>query len=236
MAVFWARMGGVTISEAMVLLEAKLGPGREVLEAIARRKVAAALAWEKGIKVSERDVEEALEEYYRRHGVEDLDARREWRERMHLKEEALRSHLRERALIERLRRLVVTDAAVQSRYRDSLGERRLAEVDLFEFSSEQGAEGFLPAVRAGEIEPRLGERQRLALGQLPQDVASDLPQADEGELLGPFEAPGRVWQVYRFLRWDEPPLDARLKATIREELFREALAPTLSGDPLHFLT
>jgi hypothetical protein len=235
MTVFWARMGGVEVSDAMVLLEAKLGPAREVIEAIARRKVAAALAWEKGVSVSERDVEEALEEHYRRLGVLDAEARRDWRTRMHLKEEALRSHLRELALIDRLRTQIVSDAAIQDRYRETLGDRRLAEVDLFEFSSEASAEGFVSAVLVGEIEPRMGERHRLPIALAPKGIAADLASASEGQLLGPAETRARVWHVYRFLRWDEPPLDARLKETIREELFREALGPAFAEDPLQFL-
>jgi hypothetical protein len=65
MPTLWARLGGVTVSDAMVLLEAKLGRAHETLEVIARRKVAAAITWEQGITVSERDVEGRLEEYYR---------------------------------------------------------------------------------------------------------------------------------------------------------------------------
>jgi len=235
MPTFWARMGGVTVSDAMVLLEAKLGRAHDTIEVIARRKVAAAVAWEQGITVSERDVEEKLEDYYRQCDLPDLDARRAWRERRHLKEEAIRSYLRELVLIERLRARLVTDDAVGHRYRETLAERRLAEVDLFSFTSEASADGFISAVQAGEMEPRLGERHRLPLSLAPQEIAADLASAAEGQLLGPIAMKARTWHVYRFLRWDEPPLDARLKETIREELFQEALAPTLKDDPLVFL-
>lgn len=235
MSTFWARMGGVTVSDAMVLLEAKLGRAHDTIEVIARRKVAAAIAWEQGISASERDVEERLEDYYRQRELPDLDARRAWRERHHLKEEAIRSHLRELVLIERLRARLVTDDAVGHRYRETLGERRVAEVDLFSFASEAAADGFVSAVRSGEVEPRLGERHRLPRSLVPEEIAADLAAAGEGQLLGPIAMRARTWHVYRFLRWDEPPLDARLKETIREELFQEALAPTLKGDPLVFL-
>jgi hypothetical protein len=208
-----------------------------VIENIARRKVAAALAWEKGITVDERDVEQALEEYYQRHSVDDVDAQREWRTRMHLKEDALRSHLRELALIERLRSQIITEADVERRYRETLVARRLADVDLFEFSSETAAQSFMDAVASGEVEPRLGERHRLPTALVPQEIADELVAASEGALLGPVATPrARIWRVYRFLRWDEPPLDAPLKHTLSEELFQEMLAPTLTADRLRFLT
>lgn len=236
MPTFWARMGGVTVSDAMVLLEAKLGRAHDTIEVIARRKVAAAIAWEQGITASERDVEERLAEYYRQRDLPDVETRRAWRERRRLKEEAIRSYLREMVLIERLRARIVTDDAVGHRYRETLGERRLAEVDLFSFSSEAAANGFISAVQSGEMEARLGERHRLPMSLAPQEIAADLAGADEGQLVGPVAMKAHTWHVYRFLRWDEPPLDARLKEAIREELFQEALAPTLKGDPLVFLT
>ncbi len=235
MATFWARLGGVTVSEAMVLLEAKLGRAHEIVEGIARRKVAAQIAWEQGITVSERDVEARLEEYYRERELPDLDARRAWREHRRLKEEAIRSYLRELELIARLRARLVTDEAVRQRYRESLGERRLAEVDLFSFASETAAKGFVSAVLSGEMEPRLGERHRLPTSLIPSEIAADLPEASEGQLLGPVSTKARAWHVYRFLRWDEPPLDAHLQEAIREELFQEALAPSFKTDPLAFL-
>ena len=235
MTEFWARMGGVTVSDAMVLLEAKLGPGRGVIETIARRKVAAALAWEKGITISERDVEEALEEYYHHHGVEGMDERRSWRISTHLREDALRSHMRELALIARLRTEIVAEADIERRYRETLGDRRLADIDLFEFSGETAARSFIAGVQCGDIEPRLGERHRLPMSLVPPEMATALASASEGQLLGPVATRAPTWHVYRFLRWDEPPLNARLKESIREELFREILTPMLAGDPLRFL-
>jgi hypothetical protein len=232
---FWARWGDVTVSDEMVLLETKLGPGRDLIESIARRKAAAAMAWERGLQASEREVAQALDELYAGHGLNDPDAIRAWRATHHLKEEAIRSFLREQHLIERLKSELVTEEAIERRFRQRASDHRQADLDVFTFESEVGARAFIEAVESGEIEPRLGERHRLSRSQWPPAIAEALTSASEGALFGPVEARRRVCHVYRLVRWEQPTLDGAFRETIREELFREALEPVLSREPLTYL-
>jgi hypothetical protein len=232
---FWARWGDITVSAEMVLLEAKLGPGRDLIETIARRKCAAAMAWERGVPVSERDVEAALGRFYAARGLETLEHIRDWRTAEHLKEDAIRSYLREQLLIERLSELLAPDVAVEERYRAQRDELRLARVERFVFSSETAAADFITAVQNDEIEPRLGERLSFERSRYPTEIADALGRADEGALLGPVAVGRKAWEVYRLIGWESPPLNAALREQIREEIFREAVAPSGATDALKFL-
>ncbi len=236
MAQFWARMGGVTISEEMVLLEAKLGSARDLIESLARRKAAAAIAWERGVGVSEREVEEALANFYADRMLHDPEEIRAWRARMHLKEEAIRSYLREEKLIERVRARLVPDAAVEARFKERQSDYRQADIEVFAFSNEEAARDFLAAVQTGEIMARLGEPRRVTRSLVPREVADDFAAASEGDFIGPVATRARTCQIFRLVRWHELQLDATLKESIREELFREALAPIVSSAPLAFLS
>jgi hypothetical protein len=232
---FWARWGDITVSAEMVLLEAKLGPGRELLEAIARRKCAAAMAWERGVSVPERDVEAAIERFYAAQGLGTLDAIRAWRQREHLKEEAIRSYLREQLLIEHLRELLAPPAAVEERYRARRDALRLARVERFAFSSEEAATDFVLAVKNREIEPRLGERLSLDRAHFPAEIAAELERATAHELLGPIVSGPKSWAVYHVLGWEIPPLTPTLQDALREEIFREAVTPPGTSGSLTFL-
>jgi hypothetical protein len=234
-AEFWARMGGVAISDAMVLLEAKLGEGRTLLESMARRKVAAALAWERGITVPERAVEAALDRFYEHRGLTDVDAAREWRVRHHLKEEAVRSHVREHLLIEMLKAQIATDAAVEERFRARARDFRYLDMEEFSFPSDDAAQTFIQAVEAGEMEPRLGQRIRVAESRLPSSVEETLARASRGTLVGPFASEHRRHLVFRLVNVIEPHLDDPIRASLREQLFREAMEPLLDKEPLAFL-
>ncbi len=235
MTVFWARWGDITVSAEMVLLEAKLGPGRELIETIARRKCAAAMAWERGVVVSERDVEAASGRFYAAQGLGTLEDIRAWRTAHHLKEDAVRSYLREKLLIERLRELLAPASAVEERYRARRDELRLARVERFVLSSEDSASDFVLAVQNGEIEPRLGERLTFARSRYPAEIAADLGRAQEGQLLGPVAAGPKTWAVYRLLGWETPPLTADLCEDLRDEIFQEAVKASGAADALTFL-
>lgn len=225
MADFWARMGGVTISDAMVLLETKVGEGRALLEAMARKKAAAALAWERGIAVSERAVEAALRRFYDERGLTGVEAAREWRARHHLKEDAVRSYMREQMLIEAIKNQIVTDAAIEERFRAQARDFRRLDLEEFPFPSEEAARTFIQAVEAGEMEARLGERKRVAESRLPSDVAEAIARADQGTLVGPFLSVQRTHLVYRLVRLIEPCLDEPIRESLREQIFREAMEP-----------
>jgi hypothetical protein len=235
MAEFWARMGGITISDAMVLLEAKIGEGRALIESMARRKAAAAMAWEKGITVPERVVEEALERFYGERGLSDTEEIHDFQARHHLKEEAVRSHVRELLLIALLKTLIVTAAMVEERFRARSKDFRQLDLEEFSFASEEAAQTFIQAVEAGEMEPRLGERRLVAESRLPSSVAEALAQAKQGTLVGPFLAAHRKHVVFRLAHRLEPHLDDALRESLREELFREAIEPVLKKDPLTFM-
>jgi hypothetical protein len=232
---FWARWGDITVSAEMVLLEAKLGPGRDLIETIAHRKCAAAMAWERGVTVAERDVEAALERFYAVRGLATLEHIRAWRTAEHVKEEAIRSYLREQLLIERLSESLAPDAAVEERYRARQGDLRLARVERFVFSSEDAASDFVLAVQNGEIEPRLGERLSLDRARYPAEIADDLGRAAEGQLLGPVVAGRKAWAVYRLIGWETPPLTSALREQLRDEIFREAVTASGAGGALTFL-
>lgn len=235
MANLWVRAAGISISDEVVLLELKTGAWTSLVEALVRRKCAAARAVQEGIEVSEAEVDEALDDFYlERDLLEDAQAS-DWRRGMRLDEADLRLELRERCLVRRLRERLAPDALVAERFRANPLSYSRIEVEVFAFPSEGPAREFMLAVREGEIEAGRGEPRRLSPAAAPPDIAAPLFAADEGELLGPVEADDGSQEVYRVSRRAEGRLDEALREAIRDEILEEALAAALSRDPVSFL-
>lgn len=71
--------------------------------------------------------------------------------------------------------------------------------------------------------------------ETPDDAGALIFSARPGDLVGPVEVDYESYEVYRLLRCENPTLDVRLQAQIRDELFDELLKAELARDPLIFL-
>lgn len=235
MATPWVRAAGISISDEDVLRELKTGAWTVLLDALVRRKCAAAQAIREGIEVSDADVEEALGNFYlERDLLEDAQASA-WRTAVRLDEAALRLVLREECLVRRLQERLAPDAVVEERFRANPLSYARIDVEVFVFPAEGPARELMLAVREGEVEAGPGEARRLTLAQAPPDIAAPLFAADAGELLGPVEVDDGTHEVYRVMRRAEGRLDETLRDAIREELLQEGLTPALARDPASFL-
>jgi hypothetical protein len=227
-------MGGARVAADDVLLEMKAGGGRALLEAIARRKMAAARAEQEGLTADEDEVEQELAAFYADRDLFEPEAIAGWLQAMRLGEESIRAYLRERLLAGKLRLHLGAEAAVEARFRSELPAHARAEVEVFAFPSEGAALEFMLAVREREIEPAKGGVRSLTPRTAPEVIAAALLGAEAGELLGPVETEAGAYEVFRLLRRDEPCLDPALKEAIRDAIVDEALAPARARARLTF--
>jgi hypothetical protein len=230
----WLSGAGIDVTDETFLLELKTGPWGDVTEGLLRRKAGAARAAEEGIDVPKEEVDEALAEFYaERDRLEDAQAAA-WRREHHVEEEDLRGLLREECLVRRLRERLAPDEVVERRFRANPLSYARVEVEVFTRPTEGAARELMLAVREGEIGPGAVERRRLAPASAPEEIAGQLFNAREGEMLGPVEAEDGSHEVYRVTGRAASHLDEALRDAIRDEILEEALAPAFSRNPVSF--
>ncbi|MBI3098344.1 MAG: hypothetical protein HYY93_08910 [Planctomycetes bacterium] len=233
----WVRVGGITLFDEAVLLEMKIGEGRDLLEAIAFRKVAAARAREAGITLSGEEMEDALTGFYTERDLFEPEQMVAWRRSVGVEEEDIRRHLWEHRLVEAYRRHVGSPEAVEKRFRANQPDYSRAEVEVFTFANEGASREFVLAVREGEIMDARGETRQVSRRDAPEEIAAALFSSRAGELLGPVETGEEEtrYEVFRLVHRTHPQLDEALQEAIRDELFREAVGAVLSRDPISFV-
>jgi len=231
----WLRVCGSTITDKAVMMELKLGSSAELLEKLSLRKAASAIAGRLGITNSEQELGEAVEAFYAERKLFDPGQIRDWHRSLRLEEAALREYIRETMLLRVLRKKLVSDQAVRERFGMNPHRYARAEAEVFTFSGEGAAREFVLAVHEQETEPIYGARRWMIRCETPDDAGALIFSARPGDLIGPVEVDYQSYEVYRLLHCENPSLDGRLHARIRDELFDELLKAELARDPLTFL-
>jgi len=223
------------ITCAAVLVELKLGASAQLLEDLALRRVANAMAERHGIVNSEEEWDQALAAFYVERNLLDEQQIFDWRRSLRLEEVTLREYVRETVLFRRLRERLISDQSVERRFRMNPHEYARAEVGIFTFSTEGAGKEFVLAVREKETEPIHGARRWMIRRETPDEASALIFSAQPGDLVGPVETEYQCYEVYRVLRRESGVLDARLKKQLHNELFTELLKAELSRDPIKFL-
>lgn len=231
----WLRVCGVAITDEAVMVELKLGSSAELLEKLALRKAANVIAQRLHITNSEQELGEAVAAFYAERKLFDPQQIRDWHRSLRLREAALREYIRETILLRLLHKKLVSDQAVRERFAMNPHRYARAEAEVFIFSGEGAAREFVLAVREQETEPIYGARRWMIRCETPDDAGALIFSARPGDLVGPVEVDYESYEVYRLLRCENPTLDVRLQAQIRDELFDELLKAELARDPLIFL-
>ncbi len=231
----WLRVCGVAITDKAVMVELKLGSSAELLEKLALRKAANVIAQRLHITNSEQELGEAVAAFYAERKLFDPQQIRDWHRSLRLGEAALREYIRETILLRLLHKKLVSDQAVRERFAMNPHRYARAEAEVFIFSGEGAAREFVLAVREQETEPIYGARRWMIRCETPDDAGALIFSARPGDLVGPVEVDYESYEVYRLLRCENPTLDVRLQAQIRDELFDELLKAELARDPLIFL-
>lgn len=231
----WLKVCGAAITGEAVMMELKLGSSAELLEKLALRKAAYAIARRLEIVDSEQELDEAVAAFYAERKLFDLQQIRDWHRSLRLEEAAVREYIRETMLSRALRKKLVSDQAVRERFGMNPHRYARAEAEVFIFSGEGAAREFVLAVREQETEPIYGARRWMIRCETPDDAGALIFSARPGDLVGPVEVDYQSYEVYRLLRCENPTLDARLQAQIRDELYDELLKTELARDPLTFL-
>jgi hypothetical protein len=231
----WLRVCGIAVTDDAVMMELKLGASAQLLEKLALRKAAGAIARRMEITVSELELSEAVAAFYAEHKLFDRDQIRDWHRSLRLEEAALREYIRETMLSRLLRGRLFSDQAVRERFGMNPHRYARAEAEVFTFSSEGAAREFVLAVREQETQPIYGARRWMIRCETPDDAGALIFSARPGDLVGPVEIDYHRYDVYRILVCENPTLSAHLQTQIRDELFDEVLQAELARDQLTFL-
>src|SRR5215469_587593 len=149
----WIQAGGVTMTAADLLLALKVSSESNFLLFSLRVKVAAALAIQRGIQLSEDDLAAAEIDFFTARDLFDDQQILAWMKSMKLANEDLRNHLAEIALAELAASEFVTDAAVEDQFLASRHTFARAAIERFEFGTSGKAREFILAARENEIVP-----------------------------------------------------------------------------------
>jgi hypothetical protein len=231
----WLKAGGVVITSAAILLELKLGAGAPLLEELALRRVANAMAAQRGIVSSEEQLDKALATFYVERNLLNHQQIADWLRSVHLHEASLRDYVREKILFERLRESLISDELVEKRFGMNPHEYARAEVQIFTFSTEGAAREFILAVHEQETQPIHGARRWLIRRETPEEASALIFSGEPEAIVGPVETDYQCYEVYRLLHRESGVLDTRLRRQLRNELFAERLKAELSRDPITFL-
>jgi hypothetical protein len=233
-SVGWAKTGEIVIADDAILLELKIGGGDQLLRNLALRKIAAAKAAERGITVSQQELQEALDAFCAERELFEEEQIELWRQSLHLPQSALAEYVRETVLANRLKEALTPDQAVNECFSASRHEYASAEVEVFGFESEGAAREFILSVREHETEPEGGESRQILRREAPEEIAASLFSAQPGEMLGPVETDDG-FEAYRLVDRKDAMLDDELREQIRDELFSQFLEAELTRNPLTFL-
>jgi parvulin-like peptidyl-prolyl isomerase len=231
----WLTAGGVGISDESVMIELKLGSNAGLLEKLALRKIAVAMASKLEIADSDQELDEAVAAFYAERKLFDSQQIFEWRHSLRLAAAALREYVRETLHVRKLREKLVSDESVRERFGMNPHQYARVDAEVFVFSSDGAAREFVLAVRENETEPIHGARRRITRRYASQEAGALIFSAEPGDLVGPVEIDYQCFEVYRLLRRERPVLDSRLERQIRDELFDELLRVELTRDPIKFL-
>jgi len=223
------------ITSAAILLELKLGAGAPLLEELALRRVANAMAAQRGIVSSEEQLDKALATFYVERNLLNHQQIADWLRSVHLHEASLRDYVREKILFERLRESLISDELVEKRFGMNPHEYARAEVQIFTFSTEGAAREFILAVHEQETQPIHGARRWLIRRETPEEASALIFSGEPEAIVGPVETDYQCYEVYRLLHRESGVLDTRLRRQLRNELFAERLKAELSRDPITFL-
>ena len=237
-----AEGGGASIDSDDVELLLKIGPGRALLEDILLRKIAAAMAAERGVEVSDDDVESALNALYAELGFFEPAQVTDWLVSAKVDEAVLRRYMRDSLLKEKLGPALVPDAAVRQRFLASPYDYATLHVQKISLEGRGGAAETLLQLNEAEITweeaaRRAGDMESLVMHRkdVPAEAAADLFVCPLGGFVGPVEDELGTYAVYRVAWKMEPELDDALRAQIRGEMYEEELRAALATAPLRFL-
>ena len=172
------------VTGAAVLVELKLGASAQLLEDLALRRVAKAMAERRGIVNSEQESDQALDAFCVERNLLDQQQIADWRRSLHLEEATLREYVRESVLFKRLRESLISDQSVEKRFRMNPHEYARAEVAIFTFSSEGAGKEFVLAVREKETEPIHGARRWMIRRETPDEASALIFSAQPGDIVG----------------------------------------------------
>ena len=230
----WVRAGGIEVGAADVLLDLKLGSEGKYLDSLVRRKVAASIATQRGIAISEEELEEAVASFYADRGAFEEEQIEALRRSLRVDEDQVRAYVGEALLIERAEEVLISDEAVEKRFATEQYGYARAEVEVYVFATAGAAREFILAVREHELEPEGGDPRELVRRDAADEIAAILFTADPGDLVGPAEADDGSHEVYLLRKRQEASLDEDLMEEIREAMFEEIIETELARNPMKF--
>ena len=231
----WLKGGGVTLDDEVFLLELKLGAAAEFLGGLLGRKVAARLAIQRKIELSDDELADAVAAFYADRDLFEEEQISTWLKATGVTDEAVRERIREMALAERAKAELLTEQAVTDRFSSERYDYALANVEVFGFANAGEAKEFVLAVREKETEPGAGEQRQMTRRDAPEEIAATLFSCEPGDLVGPLENDDGEHEVFRLTSRSEAELDDDLRARIRDQMFRQLIEAELIRDPMKFL-
>jgi hypothetical protein len=231
----WAKVAGVSVSPGDILLELKAGEGISLLESLGIRRALAARAEAEGLTVADKDVEEALVDFFVERDLYEEDQISRWLETSRLTRKSVRQYIRINLLAKRLEDSLAPEDAVQQRFQQNQPDYAEAKVEVTARENEGAARELMVAIREGEIPWPGGERRQLLRKEAPEEIAGALFSAEIGELVGPLEADDGTFEVWRLTGRTDAELTEDLQDRIREELIQEETDRMLCQNPVSFL-
>jgi len=223
------------VGVAELVLETKLGAGRELVREILLRRFAAKVAAESGIALDEQDVDQAIADWRAGQDLFSDEAFAAWLGGAAVTGDELRAWVGERLLGEALRAAWIPDETVRQSFQARLYDFAVVHVQSIQFAGAGAAAEVALQVREGEAtwEQAVEMAGGMASADLlrrdaPEDAAAALFSAEPGAIVGPVEIEEREHVVYRIMLRTPPRLDDATRERIRSELFAERLVAELN--------
>ena len=233
-----AQRGGVSVGVTELVLESKLGAGRELVRQILLRKFAAKVAEENGIQLDEQQVDAAVADWRAEQDLFSDEAFDAWLNGTGVTLEQLRAWLGERLLSDALGAAWAGDEVIRQSFQSRLYDFAVVHVHSIELPNAGAAAEVALQLREGETTWEQAavvaggmESQDLLRRDAPEDAAAALFSADPGAIVGPVEIEEGQHVVYRVVLRTPPRLDEATRARIQSELFVERLLAELNRRP-----
>jgi parvulin-like peptidyl-prolyl isomerase len=236
------KVGGKNITQADVVARAKItGAYAETTLELARDAAAASAAKELGVKIDDKELQSAYDDFRRAcqlYKAKDTEA---WLQQSGLKVEDIENYLEAGLLREKIAQKLVPDAQVDRYYAENPREFEYARVSHIVVKDRSAAEELALSLReegedftklakshSQDEETRCGGGYRGLVTRdntlgLAEDVADRIFAAKAGDVVGPFQSNG-VCCLVRIEESGRLPLDQDLRGRIRAELCEETLA------------
>jgi putative peptide maturation system protein len=206
---------------------------------------------ERGIEVSEPDLQQAMDTFRREHDLYSAAETHRWLEQHGLTHARLEAHVAGQAAVTRLRDRIA-EGRIGDYFYEHPADFDTAHVARFTVLHAERAHRLAAEIRSGEIDFFTAAQQEfldrsgadggdlfavVRRGQLAPEQSQALFSASPGEVVGPVGPLPRAggWEIIRVLQIHRARLQESTRAAIREILFQEWLAGQRAEATLEWL-